>query len=91
MSIRIVAGEVQKIYARKDDKESTKQRYRVDGVRGVKSLEQNEGGAESRGRESDIVKRVHTAGDLGSETTLRLCGGKEAYIEVEKEFNALLK
>lgn len=62
MSVRVVARKVQKIHASENDEESTKQRYRVNGVGGVESLEEDKGGTEGRGGKGHVVEWVHTVG-----------------------------
>ena len=55
-----MSGEVQQVDPGKDDQESTQQRDRVDGIRGVESLEEDERGAKRGGGKRDIVQRVDT-------------------------------
>lgn len=85
-----MAREVQEINASEDDEESTKQRYRVDGVGGVESLEEDKGGTEGRGGKRNVIEWVHTVGGPRLVTGLGR-QSESAYIEVEKEFKALLK
>lgn len=59
VSVRIVPREVQQVDAREDDQEATEQRDRVHGFGGVEALEEDEGGTQRGGGESDIVQRVH--------------------------------
>lgn len=48
------------MHAEEGDNEAREDGYGVGGVRGVESLEQNDGSDQSRGRESDVVRRVDT-------------------------------
>lgn len=90
MSVGVVAGEVQEVYTRENDEESTEQRYRIDCICGVESLEKDEGGAKGRGCEGDVVERIHTGRDH-TVSIMTSFSSDRTYIEVENEFNALLK
>jgi len=59
-TFRIFARKIEKVDTGEDGKEATKEGNGVDGVARVEALEEDEGGDESAGGESDIVQGVDT-------------------------------
>lgn len=82
--------EVQEIDTGKDLKEAAQQRDGVDRIRSVEALEQNKRGTKCGGCEGDVVERVYAVTKLILARRLPFWGSF-TYIEVENEFNALLK
>jgi hypothetical protein len=65
-TFRIFARKIEKVDTGEDGKEATKEGNGVDGVARVEALEEDEGGDESAGGESDIVQGVDTRWVSGS-------------------------
>ena len=53
--IRISPGQVEKVDAGEYDKEPTKERQRIDSIRGVEATEEYKAGAEGSSGERDII------------------------------------
>lgn len=85
-----LARDVEQVDAHEDDKEAAEERDGVDAAGGVEPLEEDGGGDNSAGGETDIVDRVDAEISGGSRRlSVGVCG--VTYTLVENVSSALLK
>ena len=59
VSLWIIARQIEEVYARENDEESTEERDGIDGSRGIEAHKQYEGGENGRRSKSNVVQGVN--------------------------------